>query len=92
MRSICGVGISFGIERIIDVMRELDLFPDIQISASQILFTYFDEAGQALAIKISNQLRKANIPSEIYPDIVKIKKSLKFLVINNKPSFKLKNL
>jgi histidyl-tRNA synthetase len=76
--NMSGVGISFGIERIIDVMRELDLFPDIQISASQILFTYFDEAGQALAINISNQLRKANIPSEVYPDIVKIKKSFEF--------------
>ena len=76
--NMSGVGISFGIERIIDVMRELDLFPDIQISASQILFTYFDEAGQALAVNISNQLRKANIPSEVYPDIVKIKKSFEF--------------
>ena len=76
--NMSGVGISFGIERIIDVMRELDLFPDIQISASKILFTYFDEAGQALAINISNQLRKANIPSEVYPDIVKIKKSFEF--------------
>lgn len=76
--NMSGVGISFGIERIIDVMRELNLFPEIQISASQILFTYFDEAGQTLAINISNQLRKANIPSEVYPDIVKIKKSFEF--------------
>jgi histidyl-tRNA synthetase len=76
--NMSGVGISFGIERIIDVMRELNLFPEIQISASQILFTYFDEAGQALAINLSNQLRKANIPSEVYPDIVKIKKSFEF--------------
>ena len=73
-----GVGISFGIERIIDVMRELDLFPDIQTSASRILFTYFDKEGQALAMKYSNQLRKANVPCEVYPDIVKIKKSFEF--------------
>ena len=39
---------------------------------------FIDEAGQALAINISNQLRKANIPSEVYPDIVKIKKSFEF--------------
>lgn len=76
--NMSGVGISFGIERIIDVMRELDLFPSIQISASKLLLTYFDEAGQALAINISNQLRKANIPSEVYPDIAKIKKSFEF--------------
>lgn len=76
--NMSGVGISFGIERIIDVMRELNLFPEIQMSASKVLLTYFDEAGQALAINISNQLRKANIPSEVYPDIAKIKKSFEF--------------
>jgi histidyl-tRNA synthetase len=76
--NMSGVGISFGIERIIDVMRELNLFPDVQMSASKILLTYFDQKGQDLAIKISNQLRKVNIPSEVYPDIVKIKKSFEF--------------
>ena len=76
--NMSGVGISFGIERIIDVMRELDLFPDIQTSASRILFTYFDYKGQELALNYSNQLRKAGIPSEVYPDIVKIKKSFEF--------------
>ena len=73
-----GVGISFGIERIIDVMRELELFPVIQLSASKLLLTYFDLAGQAEAIRVASQLRKANIPTEVYPDIVKIKKSFEF--------------
>jgi histidyl-tRNA synthetase len=76
--NMSGVGISFGIERIIDVMRELNLFPAIQISASKLLLTYFDESGQALAINISNQLRKLSIPCEVYPDIAKIKKSFEF--------------
>jgi histidyl-tRNA synthetase len=76
--NMSGVGISFGIERIIDVMRELNLFPAIQISASKLLLTYFDETGQALAINISNQLRKLSIPCEVYPDIAKIKKSFEF--------------
>jgi histidyl-tRNA synthetase len=40
--------------------------------------TYFDETGQALAINISNQLRKLSIPCEVYPDIAKIKKSFEF--------------
>ena len=76
--NMSGVGISFGIERIIDVMRELDLFPSIQLSASKLLLTYFDLSGQAEAIRMASQLRKVNIPTEVYPDIVKIKKSFEF--------------
>jgi histidyl-tRNA synthetase len=76
--NMSGVGISFGIERIIDVMRELDLFPAIQLSASKLLLTYFDVTGQVEAIRIASQLRKENIPTEVYPDIVKIKKSFEF--------------
>ena len=59
-------------------MRELNLFPDVQTSASKILLTYFDAAGQELAVSISNQLRKNQIASEVYPDIAKIKKSFEF--------------
>lgn len=76
--NMSGVGISFGIERIIDVMRELNLFPDIQLSASKLLLTYFDEQGQSVAIRIANELRKENLAIEVYPDIAKIKKSFEF--------------
>lgn len=76
--NMSGVGISFGIERIIDVMRELNLFPNIQLSASKLLLTYFDEQGQSVAIRIANELRKANLAIEVYPDIAKIKKSFEF--------------
>ncbi len=76
--NMSGVGISFGIERIIDVMRELNLFPAIQLSASQVLLTYFDANGQIEAIRIASELRKSGIPAEVYPDIAKIKKSFEF--------------
>lgn len=76
--NMSGVGISFGIERIIDVMRELKLFPDIQLSASKLLLTYFDEQGQSVAIRLANELRKENLAIEVYPDIAKIKKSFEF--------------
>jgi histidyl-tRNA synthetase len=76
--NMSGVGISFGIERIMDVMRELNLFPDVQLSASKLLLTYFDEQGQSVAIRIANELRKANLAIEVYPDIAKIKKSFEF--------------
>lgn len=76
--NMSGVGISFGIERIIDVMRELNLFPNLQLSASKVLLTYFDVNGQVEAIRIASELRKSNIPAEVYPDIAKIKKSFEF--------------
>ena len=76
--NMSGVGISFGIERIIDVMRELNLFPEIETSASKILLTYFDLSGQLVALKMANELRKSNIASEVYPEIAKIKKSFEF--------------
>lgn len=76
--NMSGVGISFGIERIIDVMRELNLFPAIQLSASKVLLTYFDSMGQFEAIRIASFLRNSGIPTEVYPDIAKIKKSFEF--------------
>jgi histidyl-tRNA synthetase len=76
--NMSGVGISFGIERILDVMEELKLFPEIATSASAILFTYFDEEGRKASLVMANELRKAGIPAEVYPDIAKIKKSFEF--------------
>jgi histidyl-tRNA synthetase len=80
-----GVGISFGIERILDVMEILNLFQDLPKTNSQILFTYFDEKGQKMAVKYVNQLRQNGIKAEIYPDIVKIKKSFDFANKRNIP-------
>jgi histidyl-tRNA synthetase len=76
--NMSGVGISFGIERILDVMEELKLFPEVATSASAILFTYFDEDGRKAGLGMANELRKAGIPAEVYPDIAKIKKSFEF--------------
>jgi histidyl-tRNA synthetase len=76
--NMSGVGISFGIERIIDVMDILNLFPDINTSGSKILFTYFNDIGQSEALKYVSFLRKNNISSEIYPDQAKVKKAFEF--------------
>jgi histidyl-tRNA synthetase len=76
--NMSGVGISFGIERILDVMETLDLFPILNASASQILFTYFSIEGQKQAFTYCNVLRKEGIKAEVYPDITKIKKSFEF--------------
>jgi histidyl-tRNA synthetase len=83
--NMSGVGISFGIERIIDVMNELKLFPEVSSSGSKVLFTYFNEQGQYEALKYVSKLRKSNIPSEIYPDISKVKKAFEFADKKNIP-------
>jgi histidyl-tRNA synthetase len=83
--NMSGVGISFGIERIIDVMNELNLFPDVSSSGSKVLFTYFNVQGQSEALKHVSNLRKNNIPSEIYPDISKVKKAFEFADKKNIP-------
>lgn len=80
-----GVGISFGIERIIDVMEILNLFNELPKTNSQVLFTYFDELGQKQALKYLNMLRMDEIKAEIYPDIAKIKKSFDFANKRNIP-------
>ncbi len=73
-----GVGISFGIERILDVLDTLNLIPTLEETTSKILFTYFDNLGQNKCLEFTNVLRKNNIPSEIYPDVTKIKKSFEY--------------
>ncbi|MHA8066181.1 histidine--tRNA ligase [Aquirufa sp. ROCK2-A2] len=76
--NMSGVGISFGIERIMDVMEILGLFPEINSSGSKVLFTYFNEIGQSEALKYVSILRKNQIASEIYPDLSKVKKAFEF--------------
>jgi len=68
-----GVGISFGIDRIYDVMEELKLFPEhtSHSSVSKVIFTHFDEAGRMHCMGLSNELRKENIHCEVYPEITK---------------------
>jgi histidyl-tRNA synthetase len=69
---VSGVGISFGLDRIYDVMEDLSLFPDsLQASTTRTIFCYFDKSGQAYAINAAAQLRQAGIATEVYPDVVK---------------------
>ena len=76
--NMSGVGISFGIERIIDVMDTLNLLPGADLNACQVLFTYFDGEGQKKCLTLVDSLRKNGISCEIYPDITKIKKSFEY--------------
>ena len=70
--NISGVGISFGLDRIYDVMDELKLFPEnLKANNTKLIFCYFDEASQNYCLQAINKVRNGGIASEIYPDIVK---------------------
>lgn len=71
--NVSGVGISFGIDRIFDVMNELNLFDSIGLTASttKVLLAHFGEEERNYCIGIAAELRSAGINSEIYPDITK---------------------
>jgi histidyl-tRNA synthetase len=71
--NMSGVGISFGIDRIYDVMEELDLFPESisKVSSTTLLFAHFDEASQSHCLTLASQLRNKNISCEVYPDLTK---------------------
>lgn len=73
LKNMSGVGISFGIDRIYDVMSDLNLFPETisNSSSTTLLFTHFDEASQYYCLQLAEELRKNDIACEIYPDITK---------------------
>jgi histidyl-tRNA synthetase len=71
--NMSGVGISFGIDRIYDVMEELNLFPESigKSSTTCIMFAHFDEASRMHCMKLAAQLRSNDISCEVYPDLTK---------------------
>ena len=73
---VSGVGISFGADRIYDVLTELDLFPKELQSATQILFATFGTNELAYALKWAKELRAHNIAVEVYPEPTKMKKQM----------------
>jgi len=73
-----GVGVSFGAERIYDVMEELKLFPANTTDALRVLFVAFDEATHRYAFQCLGKVRAAGISAEIYPEPAKMKKQLKY--------------
>ncbi|MBQ7423298.1 MAG: histidine--tRNA ligase [Prevotella sp.] len=78
MPGLSGVGISFGADRIFDVLNQLDLYPKETLSATQILFINFGEKETEYCLPIVNAARKAGLRTEIYPDSVKMKKQMSY--------------
>ena len=75
---LSGVGISFGADRISDVLNQLNLWPDTVTTATQILFVNFGEKETLCAMPIVGMLRGRGIRCEIYPDAVKMKKQMQY--------------
>jgi histidyl-tRNA synthetase len=78
LKGVSGVGVSFGAERIFDIMEELDKFPKENTNQVKILFASFDEASHLFAFQVVTQLRKAGINADIYPEPTKIKKQMEY--------------
>ncbi len=77
-RDMSGVGISFGVERIYDIMEELKLFPQDALKTTEVLFVHFSEVNRDFAFPLVQQLRNANVATELYPDKAKMEKQMKY--------------
>jgi histidyl-tRNA synthetase len=73
-----GVGISFGADRIYDVLNQLNRFPQDQLSSTQVLFLNFGEKDEAYILKVLTEVRRAGISAEYYPDAAKLKKQMTY--------------
>ena len=85
MPGLSGVGVSFGADRIYDVLEALDLYPKETINATQILFINFGEKETAYCLPIVNKARQAGIRTEMFPDSAKMKKQMNYANAKNIP-------
>lgn len=82
---VSGVGISFGADRIFDVLNQLDLYPKDSLQSTQILFVNFGEEESRYILPIIKRLRSSSIAVEIYPDVAKMKKQMSYADSNAIP-------
>ncbi|WP_247232263.1 histidine--tRNA ligase [Telluribacter sp. SYSU D00476] len=75
---LSGVGISLGVDRIYDVMEELDLFPKDQTITTRVMLTNFDAQAASYGLGVLYKLRQSGLNAEMYPDSVKLKKQLDY--------------
>ena len=85
MPGLSGVGISFGADRIYDVLNALDLYPKETITGTQLLFINFGEKETEYCLPVVNQARKAGIRTEMFPDSCKMKKQMNYANAKNIP-------
>ena len=85
MSGLSGVGISFGADRIYDVLNQLDLYPSHITSAVKVMFVNFGQEEAMQSAKYIARLREASISAELYPDATKMKKQMSYADDNNIP-------
>lgn len=83
LKDVSGVGISFGADRIYDVLNELNAFPDESISGTQLMIVNFGGKEEEFALKILQDFRNAGIKTELFPDAAKMKKQMSYANANN---------
>jgi histidyl-tRNA synthetase len=84
-KGVSGVGISFGADRIFEVLSELNLFPESATSGTQVLLVQFGGETTSSAFQLLKQIRNAGISCEMYPDDAKLKKQFKYADDNKIP-------
>ena len=85
MAGVSGVGISFGADRIFDVLNQLDLYPKEAVNGTQLLFINFGEREAAFSMQVLVKARMAGIRAELYPDCCKMKKQMSYANANGVP-------
>ena len=85
MAGVSGVGISFGADRIFDVLNQLDLYPKEAVNSTQLLFINFGEKEAAFSLNVLAQVRAEGIRAEIFPDSSKMKKQMGYANAKNIP-------
>ena len=76
MDGVSGVGISFGADRIFDVLNQLDLYPADSLQTTQLLFVNFGEKEENYLLPLISKVRAAGIRTELYPEAAKMKKQM----------------
>ena len=85
MPGLSGVGISFGADRIYDVLNTLELYPKEMLSSTQVLFINFGEKETAYCLPFIAEIRKNGIRAEIFPDKAKMKRQMNYANVKNIP-------
>ena len=85
LSGVSGVGISFGADRIFDVLNQLDLYPKEAVNETQLLFINFGEQEAAFAMQTLLKVRAAGISAELFPDTAKMKKQMSYANAHNIP-------
>jgi histidyl-tRNA synthetase len=78
LKGLTGVGVSFGADRIYDVLQELNLFPESVATGTKVLISNFDKEAELYALPILQQLRVSNVAAELYPSSAKLKKQMSY--------------